>query len=152
MTTELDPDADDAEYRLAAVSMSHVRPAMNEAGMLMAVEPPTFPHPADFGITLEDEVRQYRAGLGAPRSEAFLALDRATRAVQDHTVESPTGIASYKIGGTNDGWLVSPAEIRAALAVHDGLDDDTRERLFGGLESWIDYLRLAAGRGGFRVE
>jgi hypothetical protein len=36
--------------------------------------------------------------------------------VLEWQAEQPAGIPEFKIGGSSDGWLVTPAEIRAALA------------------------------------
>lgn len=81
-------------------------------------------------------------------------MRRANQAARDRAVEQPTGIPAYKFA-SNDRWLVSPAEITAALAVYDGLAQAEQDELFGSLgdwDGWIAFLRRAVDRRGFRVE
>jgi hypothetical protein len=57
--------------------------------------------------------------------------------------------------GSNDGWLVTPAEIEWALEYRD--DDEPLELCDDGADwrltwfDWLVYLRGAADHGGFRV-
>ena len=59
---------------------------------------------------------------------------------------------------SNDGWVVHPAEIRAALATNDVLRPITQEELgdpdwwdLERWERWLTFLRGAAEHGGFEV-
>jgi len=63
-----------------------------------------------------------------------------------------------KIYGTNDGWIITPAEIRAALnACERHPDRDTVYTTMNGLwdggrwQAWIDYLTRAAEHHGIEV-
>jgi len=60
----------------------------------------------------------------------------------------PTGIPVYKLG-TNDGWLVTPDEVRAALAKWDAHQERPAglPEWFGDWVEWLRSCRIA----GFRV-
>lgn len=82
------------------------------------------------------------------------ACDRLTG---QHGASTHPGIPDWKFS-TNDGWYVTPEEIRAALhawdthPAYEPLPQDTITLTRGPLwEAWITYLRLAAHNGGFRV-
>ena len=61
------------------------------------------------------------------------------------------GIPSYKLG-SNDGWLVTPAEIRTGLAWADYHEGEGWEyRLTDYVQEWVQWMKQAATMGGFRV-
>lgn len=64
------------------------------------------------------------------------------------------GIPIHKLG-SNDGWLVRPEEITSALVPYDHLDRRSISLVVGDhldyWDKWIEFLRLAASCGGFRV-
>jgi hypothetical protein len=75
--------------------------------------------------------------------------------------EPASGIAVHKLG-SNDGWLVTPQEIEAALAAYRTHSADQVKTLLaselgdeGDCTSywieWIAYLERAKARGGFKV-
>lgn len=121
-------------FRLNVWGMGTMREVMDEAGMLC------YPPTVDWdSITADPETEQ----------DEYERQAEALRA--SHNGECP-GIPWWKLS-SNDGWLVSPAEIRAALAklrrTKPGtvLDEDTW-RLF---TEWCDWMRAACEHGGFRV-
>jgi hypothetical protein len=77
-----------------------------------------------------------------------------------HAANEPDTIPIHKLC-PNDGWIVTPDEIRAALAAWDAraagastpaLDEHTRDTIGGEYWSeWIAWLRLATDHDGFEV-
>lgn len=99
---------------------------------------------------------RYRQAMAAMR---MLDTRRAPAGcTTEWTPDKPTGIPVDKLC-SNDGWLVTPAEIRAALASYGTLDPRDEAHILDECQvadpeywgRWIDYLRRAADRGGFRV-
>ncbi|MGO1230651.1 hypothetical protein [Glutamicibacter arilaitensis] len=131
---------DPSYFRLNIGGMGLYMQTMLELGMAHAsaapkIEWPSYPDDED----------------DAEAMDAFWALkDERTG---QHLTTDPT-IPSHKLYGTNDGWHVTPAEIRAALNAWDSrpssetVNEITQTEYWG---KWIDYLRLAADSGGFRV-
>ncbi|MEV4190778.1 hypothetical protein [Streptomyces toxytricini] len=120
----------------------------DQAAQAFSYEEAPDPRPEDFGLTPED--LQDPGGGRSPE-----ALAAYTAAWRDWQAERPTGIPHYKIGEGNDGWLVTPAEIRAALAAFEAQPDAAKAGTMAEeprWDEWIDYLRRAAEHGGFRVE
>jgi hypothetical protein len=109
------------------------------------------------GLTDEDwwALHETRSNPGTPLSPAAAEYQRQLRLLTDHQAPNPLGIPPHKLR-TNDGWLVTAAEIRAALLFHAAasthlqapLFDSEEKRLF---QEWIGWLELAAPRGGFRA-
>ena len=52
---------------------------------------------------------------------------------------------------TNDGWLITPAELDAALSRAPTTALDRRQRPIPWWRQWLDYLDGARGHGGIRV-
>ena len=139
-------------------TMSRVIDAMDELGMIQMADSPTWPKPEDHGLTHRD-VWQWEDEDARPNApepvRAFLdAHDRA----RDGAPENTTGIAIYKLG-SNDGWLVTEVELRAALKSWDAAAPEqqaaaaVRAQLRDAERwpAWIAYMRTAAACGGFRV-
>jgi hypothetical protein len=127
-----------AYFRFNIWGMGAAREIMWRAGMLNveAVHSP-FPKVEDFGGNYEDA-----------------RFVEAVRQVTDED-HSPF-IPAYKLG-SNDGWLVTPKEIKTALdrtglweAVGSVAGAETEEGPDWWGE-WIDFLRHTADHGGFRV-
>lgn len=133
------------DFRLNIFGMSRYRDAMLELGM--AHESRSLATQSDWESLPED--------YDSDSEEAYYeALDKITSRHAEGT--APT-IPLHKFG-TNDGWLVTPDEIRASLAKWDewnGAVLTSKETAdLVGTEywgKWIDYLRLAADHDGFRV-
>jgi hypothetical protein len=139
-------------FRLNIWGMGVCAQAMHRLGMLdTATKSLAWPEREAFGVddkTWADWDWE-RPGEDAP--EALRRYYEAHEKALSHRPEKPTGICDFKFS-SNDGWIVTPEEITAALATYD-------ERIGGGATppesdwwgDWIDYLRRAATRGGFRV-
>lgn len=135
------------DFRLNIFGMSRYRTAMFELGMMHAS---TYPVSSDEWETLpeyEDD---------SDEAAYYEAKDKLTARHGDSTL--PT-LPSHKFG-SNDGWLVTPDEIRAALAKwdewnsedHQDVDAEVTEVISSDYwGKWIAYLRLAADHDGFRV-
>jgi hypothetical protein len=52
---------------------------------------------------------------------------------------------------TNDGWLLTPDELAAALPHAPSSALDRRQRPIPWWAQWLDYLDTARGHGGVRV-
>ena len=134
------------EFRLNTSGMSVYLGAMFELGMMHHSNAPKIdwdqlPHDYE---TREEEAAYYEVS------------DRLTGQHGDN--RRPT-IPSHKFS-SNDGWFITPEEIRAALEAWEsfeagtpnGFSADTLEVVqtdYWG--KWIDYLRLATDHDGFRV-
>lgn len=141
-------------FRLNVWGMGEARAAMCRLRMVLDVGHAEFPTHEQYGVT--DEMSQYDAEYNelpredlAPQLRALLEhCDRVT----DSQAESPIGIPIYKLG-SNDGWLVTPDEIAAALTQYDRATLDDLDAVPDGdwWPKWIEYLRYAMKHGGFRV-
>lgn len=151
-------EADPGEMELTAGSMTDALNAMDRLGMLATYDdgklikhcPVPFPKQEDFGVT--PEMWQYDDGDEPPAPiGAYLAAMSKCAAAQ---ADQPNGIPLYKLQ-TNDDWLVTPDEIRAALAAHaaprrPGPSPVTEPDYFWW-PYWLRFLERAADHGGFRV-
>lgn len=129
-------EAEPFYFRLNIFGMHRYMGGMDELGMLdwEAREP-------DFGTLPERQ------------GEEDEAYEEAVEALVTRTAERPRGLPGYKFG-TNDGWLVAPAEIEAALKDYKRPDADffARHEIEEDYwDEWIQFLRRAVERGGFRV-
>lgn len=120
------------------------------------------PDPRDFDVPTDWWFNEEY--LDRPRTSNEIAFHRVhDEALSWHGSTTP-GIPGHKIAGTNDGWIVTPAEIRAALAILDSTPpedirnaivailkcDDKSDEFQDWTESfseWLDFLRGAAAYG-----
>lgn len=143
-------------FRLNIFGMSRMYDDMAKLSMVEDVRTPDFPQAGDFGVQgdvfydLDEEARKTHPVFGP-----------YARAIDEHLSASfgASVIPGHKFG-SNDGWLVTPDEIRAALAKLEALPDtdlvpvrdqwatDAGDNVF---DDWVGFLRFAADRGGFRV-
>ncbi|MFE9881924.1 hypothetical protein [Streptomyces sp. NPDC005784] len=137
-----------SHFHLTTWAMSECRAIMDHFRMLSLEQPPD---PAGSKASAEQTTQeQGRSGQPEP-------------ALRDHPCASPapaplppSGIALYKLSGSH-GWLVTPGEIRAALAAYEAsrtADPALLSEIAAEADwwpEWIDYLRRAADQGGFRV-
>jgi hypothetical protein len=144
--------ADAAErsyFRLNIFGMSRYCGFMDKLGMLSGEDSPAFPRPEDHGLT---EWPESDSDTLTDAEKAFLA---ACEAVTDYEPQPVTGIPVGKFG-SNDGWLVTPAQCTAALESYRKHSGDEVKALTGPdrldyWQQWIAFLNYASGRGGFRV-
>ncbi|KWT61843.1 hypothetical protein ADL21_11195 [Streptomyces albus subsp. albus] len=139
-------------FRLNIWGMDVARRAMATSGMLTHDAQPEWPDPERYGTTT-DEVWSYDGGddesAPSPIREFLAAVRRCTDAEADH----PSGIPCYKLC-SNDGWLVTPGEIAAALGWWSMTPTRVRKSItaqFDWWPDWIRYLKRARHQGGFRV-
>lgn len=117
-------------FRLNIFGMNRYLGAMGELGMLDSLSR---------GPTTKD--------WNSRRSEA------GYETLRTKTAAHPIGLPTYKFG-SNDGWLVTPEEIKAALARYQkpGPEFFTAHEVEEDYwDEWIQFLERAVERGGFRV-
>lgn len=152
-------DADSSYFRLNIWGMSRYCEVMDQLGMVVSdYELPPFPHRPD-GVTREeiDAFGDRVPGEGTPfRPEVAAYWKQLLEHLSWH-IEPAFGIALHKFC-TNDGWLVTPEEIAAALESYRVHRAEEVKVIVGGdaeeLDYWIQwiaYLQRAQHRGGFRV-
>ncbi|MFJ9179400.1 hypothetical protein [Streptomyces sp. NPDC102360] len=147
---------DTAYFRLNIWGMSRFRELMDQLGMVVSdYGVPPWPHEPE-GVTW-DEIDAAQNGNGASKSPARPEVVTYLKQCEAHVTWHPEpafGMALHKFA-SNDGWLVTPEEIEAALVgyrTHAGSEvkvivgDDVDYWL-----EWIAYLERAQHRGGFRV-
>jgi hypothetical protein len=144
--------ADGARYHLSNRQMSDAITVMEQVGMARVVPTSPFPRPVDYG-TSSEEYDAYRdatdrgeAVQPSPELAAYLdAIDQHLRANYDAEV-----IPRHKLW-TNDGWLITPDELDAALPRAPTTATDRRQRPIPWWRQWLEYLDGARGHGGIRV-
>jgi hypothetical protein len=144
-------DGDENYFRFAWTQMPRTLDAMSNFGMLTELPLPVFPDLSAFGLEWKD----LRPGVEHdPGTLNRIAEFRsAFLAARDASEREPNGIPRYKLD-RNDGYLVTPAEITAALAAYEAhpqvaiaelpIGDPTWSR-------WIAFLRRAKTLGGLRT-
>lgn len=132
-------DYDPTYFRLNIFGMGRYRGYMDKLGMLDTVTT----HPA---------WPKWEGDWPEEGSTAYAEREAELERIVSTAAESPIGLPEFKFG-SNDGWLVTPDEIRAALASYD----ESRAREVVGPDEidywsqWIAFLNRAAQNGGFRV-
>ncbi|MER5352544.1 hypothetical protein ABT093_19705 [Kitasatospora sp. NPDC002551] len=142
-------------FRLNIWGMGSCRKAMAKLGMLTEQDHPAWPDPVDFGLPKDDPWGdgENEAEGGDALAEARERFEQAQKGVVEAEPQPVTGIPLYKLC-SNDGWLVTPAEIKAALTSWEAADESDRRTAVGEHDwfpEWIDWLGKAKERGGFRV-
>ncbi|MGW5739730.1 MULTISPECIES: hypothetical protein [Streptomyces] len=140
-------------FCLTTWAMSECRALMDHFGMLVAARPPHLPVPEAHGITSGEVVIAPEGGAAPGQVQQYR---RALEKRLSWAPPEPGGIAAHKLGG-DEGWTVTPGEIRAALAAY-GARRTTNPALLSEViadadwwPAWIDYLKHAARHGGFRT-
>jgi hypothetical protein len=144
--------ADGARYHLSNRQMADGSATMLRAGMARRVPTPPVPRPGDYDAS-PDEYGDWLDATDrgehlqpSPALQHYLeALDRHQRANYDAQV-----IPVHKLW-TNDGWLLTPDEITAALPHAPHVALDPRQRPIPWWHQWLDYLDGARDHGGIRV-
>jgi hypothetical protein len=132
--------------------MSDAITVMEQTGMTRQVPTPPFPQPATYGTSREaydeylDAVDRGDTVQSSPTLVAYLdARDQHLAANYDAEV-----IPRHKLW-TNDGWLITPQELAAALPHAPTGALDRRQRPIPWWRQWLDYLDTGRGHGGIRV-
>lgn len=100
-----------------------------------------WPKPNEFGLTEYPDEDDGPFAEGSPEARFLTASEAVRRG-------SGAGLIPAFKFNTNDGWLVTPDEIRRSLAVIIDCVVPSDPPWF---QSWLDYLAKAADLGGFRV-
>jgi hypothetical protein len=144
--------ADGARYHLSNRQMGDAITVMEHTGMARQVSVPAFPQPTAYGVSSEeydawlDAVDRGQPVQPSPELAAYLdARDRHLQANYDAQV-----IPRHKLW-TNDGWLITPDELDAALPHAPETALDRRQRPIPWWAQWLDYLDTARGHGGVCV-
>ncbi|WP_329318022.1 hypothetical protein [Streptomyces sp. NBC_01262] len=150
------PDGKPAEgagnyFRFAYTALPRTLDAMNNFGMLVELPIPSYPQLSAYGLAGVD----LRPGVKHDASTANLIAEFRTayHAVKDASEAVPTGIPRYKLD-SNDGFLVTVAEITAALTTygaHPGVaiaEMPVGDPTWG---NWIAFLRRAQAHSGLRT-
>jgi hypothetical protein len=145
--------ADGARYHLSNRQMSDAITVMEQVGMTRQVPAPPFPQPVTYGASSDeydtylDAVARGEVVQPSPALAAYLdARDQHLQANYDAEV-----IPRHKLW-TNDGWLITPNELDAALPHAPSSALDRRQRPIPWWTQWLDYLDLGRSHGGIRVQ
>lgn len=151
-------DSGASYFRLNIFGMSRYREFMNQLGMVTTdYTLPPWPEKPD-SVDWEDvSVVRYPEdyeGNQPVKPEAVTFAKTVDKHLAWHP-DPPFGIALHKLG-SNDGWLVTPEEIAAALEAYRNHSGDKVKVMVGADQpdywlQWIAYLERARQRGGFRV-
>ncbi|WEH18161.1 hypothetical protein [Streptomyces sp. VNUA24] len=138
-------------FRFAFTALPRTLDAMKNFGMLVELPAPPYPELSAYGLAGAD----LRPGTKRDTSTTNRVAEfrAAYQAVKDTSETVPTGIPRYKID-SNDGFLVTVAEITAALATYDAHPGVAIAEMPVGDPTWriwIDFLRHAQAHGGFRT-
>ncbi|MEV0444972.1 hypothetical protein AB0I84_31455 [Streptomyces spectabilis] len=150
------PDGKDAEgdgtyFGFAWTAMPRTLDTMNNFGMLVDLPFPTFPKLSEYGLKREDFLPG--AASDTATTDRVAAYRTAYLAAKDASEPEPKGIPAYKLQ-FNDGFLVTVAEITAALASYEAQTIvEIAEMPVGDQTwpSWMDFLRRAKALGGLRT-
>lgn len=144
-------EGDENCFVFAWTALPRTLDAMNNFGMLAELPYPSLPAPSAYGLTVEDLRRETQPDQAtANRIAEYRA---AYHAVIDGAEAEPTGIPSFKLAN-NDGFLVSVAEISAALTAYEAHPHaDIAEMPVGDPTwgRWTAFLRRAQTHSGFRT-
>lgn len=149
--------ADRSYFRLSGWGMAKAARTMASLGMLDEVTPPPeFPDRKSFGVS-DKAWQEWQAAAWVLRDDTPAPVRYWHAARQRALTYRPaeaTGICAFKFR-TQDGWLVTPGEIRAALASYQRALLPGRITITAENEpwwdDWIDYLLRAKDCGGFTV-
>lgn len=140
-------DAERYYYRLNIWGMSIARDAMGERGML---------HGYGYSLGMWESVPDPTTEDPDDDPVYVAAVER----VRAGSVEHP-GIPAHKFG-SNDGWIVTPLEIKSAMQLYVASCEETGDDPFTWLPQhadgpvewwpeWMGWMAAAADHGGFEV-
>lgn len=150
--------AEKSYFRLNITGMGRCCGFMDEVGMITGEDAPGFPTPDEYGLDewpddpadYEGDERKAAEAKLTPSSRKFLNDCQATT---DYEPQPVNGIPVGKFS-SNDGWLVTPAQCRAAVDKWKTAPLTAQRDIEAQADwwpSWIAFLDHAAERGGFRV-
>lgn len=143
--------ADKSYFQISCCGMSIYADVMLGLGMLYPSTPNgPFPKPEDSGTTWDAYIA-FRDDNDFT-NDVLQQLVECYDAMNAYLSWAPggVGIPSHKVCGTNDGWIVTPAECEQAVAAwvaHQTWHVDVPH----AWTQWIEYLSGAAKHGGFTV-
>ncbi|MGH3648049.1 MAG: hypothetical protein ACRDTM_12845 [Micromonosporaceae bacterium] len=159
MRMVVEPTTGDGYLQLNLGGMGRLYEAMQQLGMLYDSRPPG-PWPPSPGAHIEEIA--YQLAYGEPTH----ATSEELRQARDYTETRRRHLRAHPRGGhaipghkffTNDGWIVTPDEIKAALSAYEAAGAGAAERLLSTQnelnywDRWIAYLRRAVDHEGFEV-
>ncbi|MFD5430319.1 hypothetical protein [Streptomyces sp. NPDC127084] len=144
-------EGDENYFRIAWTAMPRTLDAMANFGMLADAPVPSWPDLSAYGLTSAD----FQPGTERDQStvDRIAEFKAAYEAVRDAAESEPAGIPAYKLVG-NDGFLVTVAEISAALATYEAHPSvHVAEMPVGDptWRHWTAFLRRAQTCGGLRT-
>jgi len=142
-------DGDEVCFRLNIFGMARFADYMAERGMIFeAGQHPPFPEggwDAHYRLRWPEDYKDEPTTLSDEQIKALAA--QVDEVLAWHGPEVP-GIPAHKFG-SNDGWIVTPAECEAAWRL--GKDQPAPPDHEEYWAKWLDYLHRAASNGGFEV-
>ena len=130
----------DGYYRLNIWGMSEATEALADIGIVRWADSPPVPMAADYGIEDADWDTDEDDTLSVDQ----VAYRTAIELWRDGTQEAP-GIPSYKFG-SNDGWLVTPLEIRSGIVVADTNSAGWRNSLPDWVLEFVTWMEQGAAQ------
>ncbi|MET7649909.1 hypothetical protein [Streptomyces sp. NPDC005486] len=142
---------DENSFRFAWTALPRTLDAMANFGMLTELPVPSIPPLTAYGLTVQD----FGPGVQPDQATANRIAEyrAAYQAVMDAAEPDPTGIPTYKLQ-FNDGFLVSVAEISAALTTYEAHPNVAIAEMPVGdptWRHWMAFLRRSQTHGGFRT-
>ncbi|MQY11478.1 hypothetical protein SRB5_15970 [Streptomyces sp. RB5] len=126
---------------------------MARFGMVTELPCPSVPEMSSYGLTVQDLEFPSRTLPDPEIVRRLTEFQSAYQTVLDTAEATPDGIPSYKL--VNEvGFLVTTAEISAALASYEGHPDANNAERPGSDPTWriwVAFLRHARTQGGFRA-
>ncbi|WP_406050982.1 hypothetical protein OG280_26370 [Streptomyces virginiae] len=144
-------EGDDNYFRLSWTQGHSVFDTMSHFGMVVEREHPNYPLMPAYGLEGSDFAPD--AQLTPEKAVAIDAYKAAYIAVRDEADDEPTAIRHYKLY-YNDGCLVTPKELGAAIAAYESHPHWQMAELPVGdplWPRWMTFLRRARDAGGLRV-
>ncbi|MEU8919536.1 hypothetical protein AB0D10_01195 [Kitasatospora sp. NPDC048545] len=148
---ETDTDTLGDRFRQSAGGTAMLLTWMGEFGMLIEGDPAHRPYLAEFDLSPDDFDGPVGDGKIKPaKAQAFAAAQEAARQRLESYDPSAAGIPRYKVD-SNEGWLIAPQEITAALAAYDSHPAaerrDAERSGYCDWPGWIAFLRRAVASG-----
>jgi hypothetical protein len=144
--------ADGARYHLSNRQVGDAITVMEHAGMARRVPTPPFPTLIDYGASTAEYDDWLEATDRGDPTHPSAELADYLDALQHHQRDNfgAQVIPVHKLW-TNDGWLLTPDELTAALPHAPTSALDRRQRPIPWWHQWLDYLDTARGHGGVGV-